>query len=395
MIEPSRHVPLRSEPWNQGGAVQAIDEIVGDALARFGGDQFWPAHPLDGGTSDGHSSIYVGAAGVIWALEYLKRVGTTKANFDFRPYLLQLLERTKREMATYEDYANNGSLLFGDMGTALLIMRLEPSSTLADLIHMRAAANTHLPIRELMWGMPGSMLACLSMSEITGEARWQAIYETQAERLIADLQETPDGPIWEQDLYDRHLKYLGPVHGYAGNMVPLLRGWEWLAEHQRARIADAVPRTLSKNAWRTDIGTSWRATVGHDKPPGLCQYCHGAPGMVVTFADAPFESAEFETLLVEGGQFSWAAGPLAKGSNLCHGTGGNGYAFLKLYRRTKDAMWLERARAFAMTAIAQCREARKEYGRGRYSLWTGDVGLAIYLWDCLTEAPHFPTIDIF
>ena len=395
MIEPSRHVPLRFVPWNQGEAVQAIDEIVGDALAHFGGDQFWPTHPLDGGKNDGHSSIYVGAAGVIWALEYLKRVGTTKANFEFRPYLLQLLERTKREMATYEDYANNGSLLFGDMGTALLIMRLEPSSTLADLIHTRAAANTHLPIRELMWGMPGSMLACLSMSEITGEARWQAIYKTQAERLIADLQETPDGPIWEQDLYDQHLKYLGPVHGYAGNMVPLLRGWEWLAEHQRARIADAVPRTLSKNAWRTDIGTSWRATVGHDKPPGLCQYCHGAPGMVATFADAPFESPEFETLLVEGGQFSWAAGPLAKGSNLCHGTGGNGYAFLKLHRRTRDAMWLERARAFAMTAIAQCREARKEYGRGRYSLWTGDVGLAIYLWDCLTEAPRFPTIDIF
>jgi len=27
MIEPSRHVPLRSEPWDQGAAVQAIDEI--------------------------------------------------------------------------------------------------------------------------------------------------------------------------------------------------------------------------------------------------------------------------------------------------------------------------------------------------------------------------------
>ena len=30
-----------------------------------------------------------------------------------------------------------------------------------------------------------------------------------------------------------------------------------------------------------------------------------------------------------------------------HGTGGNGYAFLKLYRRTGNTMWLERARAFA------------------------------------------------
>jgi hypothetical protein len=70
------------------------------------------------------------------------------------------------------------------------------------------------------------MIACLSMSEMTCEARWQAIYETQAERLIADLQKTADGRIWEQDLYGRHVKYLGPVHGYAGNMVPLLRGWE-------------------------------------------------------------------------------------------------------------------------------------------------------------------------
>ena len=47
-----------------------------------------------------------------------------------------------------------------------------------------------------------------------------------------------------------------------------------------------------------------------------------------------------------------------------------------------------------MNAIAQCREARVELGRGRFSLWTGDVGLAIYLWDCLTGQPHFPTIDV-
>ena len=117
--------------------------------------------------------------------------------------------------------------------------------------------------------------------------------------------------------------------------------------------------------------------------------------MVTTFADAPFASPELDALLVEGGAFTWTAGPLAKGSNLCHGTGGNGYAFLKLRRRTGDPIWLERARAFAMTAIAQCREARAELGRGRFSLWTGDVGLAIYLWDCITAQPHFPTVDVF
>ena len=100
-------------------------------------------------------------------------------------------------------------------------------------------------------------------------------------------------------------------------------------------------------------------------------------------------------MLLQGGKFVWNAGPLSKGSNLCHGTGGNGYAFLKLCRRTGDTTWLDRGRSFAMTAIAQCREERSELGRGRFSLWTGDVGLAIYLWDCLTAEPQFPTIDVF
>jgi hypothetical protein len=395
MIEQARHVPLRSVPWDPDIAAEAINEVVTDALAQFDDERFWPAHPLDG-IKDGHSSIYFGAAGVIWALDYLSREGATKARFDFRPSLPRLLENTKTEMATYE-YSENGSLLFGDLGTALLIMRLAPEPAIADIVYARTNANTNtqLPVRELMWGLPGSMLTCISMAEMTGETRWRAAFEAQAERLLADLQETDDSPIWVQSLYGRRQKYLGPVHGYAGNMIPLMRGWEWLTEGQRACIVDAVPRTLSRNAWRTDLGTSWHAVIQHDKPPCLCQHCHGAPGIVTTFADAPFTSPELEKLLLEGGEFTWAAGPLAKGSNLCHGTGGNGYAFLKLHRRTSDPVWLEHARAFAMTAIAQCREARQQLGRGRYSLWTGDVGLAIYLWDCLRAMPRFPTVDIF
>jgi hypothetical protein len=116
--------------------------------------------------------------------------------------------------------------------------------------------------------------------------------------------------------------------------------------------------------------------------------------MVTSFADAPFSNPPFEALLLEGGNLTWNAGPLAKGSNLCHGTGGNGYALLKLYQRTQDPLWLERARAFAMEGIDQVRAARAAFGHGRYSLWTGDVGLAVYLWDCTTGTPRFPTIDV-
>ena len=72
--------------------------------------------------------------------------------------------------------------------------------------------------------------------------------------------------------------------------------------------------------------------MGPEKQAREAEHCHGAPGMVTTFADAPFATPEFDALLLDGGRFAWAAGPLTKGSNLCHGTGGNGYAFLRLYR---------------------------------------------------------------
>jgi hypothetical protein len=280
------------------------------------------------------------------------------------------------------------------MGAALVAMRIDPAPAHADVVYERAKTKMDEPIRELMWGLPGSMLACVFMAEMTGEARWRSLYEMQAARLLDDLQETDKGPLWTQDLYGRHQQWLGPVHGYAGNMVALLRGWSWLTEDQRARVADAVPRTLAGTVARSELGANWPAIAGDHQPPRLVQHCHGAPGMVTTFADAPFTSPELAALLLEGGNLAWAAGPLAKGSNLCHGTGGNGYAFLKLYRRTKDALWLERARAFAMTAIAQCREKRAEVGRGRYSLWTGDVGLACYLEDCIDAEPRFPSVDV-
>ena len=66
-----------------------------------------------------------------------------------------------------------------------------------------------------------------------------------------------------------------------------------------------------------------------------------------------------------------------------------------LYRRTGDPRWLERARAFVMHGIGQVERDAARYGRGRYSLWTGDPGFAIYLWDCIRAQAAFPTLDVF
>jgi hypothetical protein len=137
----------------------------------------------------------------------------------------------------------------------------------------------------------------------------------------------------------------------------------------------------------------------------------GAVGLQRSYRDAPLmadllvrngawmghnaEAQAASVMMVAAGEAVWAAGPLAKGSNLCHGTGGNGYASLKLCQRAGNALWLQRARAFAMHGIAQTEAHAAQQGQMRYSLWTGDPGFAIYLWDCLRGRAEFPTLDVF
>ena len=115
------------------------------------------------------------------------------------------------------------------------------------------------------------------------------------------------------------------------------------------------------------------------------QWCHGAPGIVATLAHLLDEE-----LAVAGGELTWRAGPLSKGANLCHGTAGNGYAFLALHERTGDERWLTRARAFAMHAARQVEQSRSDHGHGRHTLWTGDLGTALYLADCVEGEGQLP-----
>src|SRR3954468_22382133 len=169
MIVPSRHRPLVHDAWSESAARAAMEEIAADAIDHFDPDGFWPGHPSGEGEKDGDPSFYKGAAGVIWALDYLHRAGAIGPAADFRPVLPKLIERTIADHAASSppDYEKHGSLMRGDMGAALLAMRLAPASSLADLVYRRAEANNALPIRELMWGMPGSMLAAIHMAAMT------------------------------------------------------------------------------------------------------------------------------------------------------------------------------------------------------------------------------------
>jgi hypothetical protein len=86
LYEPAQFDPLTDEPWDPAHVEDAIATIVADADAAFDLDALWPAHEWDGWEEPlPLKSLYVGAAGVIWALDALRRRGRAETSLDLAP----------------------------------------------------------------------------------------------------------------------------------------------------------------------------------------------------------------------------------------------------------------------------------------------------------------------
>ena len=396
VFDETRHEPLLSLLWSAQRARTTIARIVDETEARFRPGEWWPLHPNDVEDAETQPALplYHGACGVIWALGHLDAAGAARTHRDFTPELDALSTGVGRWLSSERIVAGGASYLLGE--TSVLMLRYGRTADRADADRLRAhiAANVEHPARELMWGAPGTMLAALFLFRRTGDARWADLFLASAQNLWSQLSSSQElgCRYWVQDLYGRKSTYLGAVHGFAGTAAALIAGRDLMTgedwDSWRTCIAQTVARTVTRERnlanWRTQLATGG---------PTLMQICHGAPGVLVCLRRFPGD--EIAPLLLAGAEAIWAAGPLRKGCNLCHGTAGNGYAFLALFERTRDSTWLRRARSFAMHAIAQFEADRARFGDLRYSLWTGDLGLAVYLWDCIRGRAAFPTIDVF
>jgi lantibiotic modifying enzyme len=398
--DPARHEPLRQIPWDEGQARTAIERIVSDVESRYTEDAYWPRHPLDREgekeTRPAATSLYNGACGVFWALRYLHSVGAVSLSGSCVVEFDRLLARNRGELGASAE-RDRASLMLGDTPIQMMRFDEEPTDQIEDALHNLIAGNVGHPARELLWGSPGTLLAALFLYERTGNRRWSDLFRLTADTLWNQLEWSPSQlcSYWTQDFMGRRWNHLGAMHGFVAAVPPLVRGRHLLDAGRWAAWEECIVNTVSRTADRSGAHANWRPQLDYttDVTKRLLQFCHGAPGFVICLAGLP--SAALDDLLLAAGENIWSAGPLTKGSNLCHGTGGNGYALLKLFQRTRDDRWLERARSFAMHGIAQTQADARRFGQSRYSLWTGDPGFAIYLWDCLRAEAQFPTLDIF
>lgn len=399
LFDPARHEPLEETDWHDEPVRGAIRQLVADIEDHRLPTGVWPLHPADDEGDEprsGFKSLNLGSAGVLWALWLLQRHGLVTLRLD---PVQGLWKADAGHAADPDSGALVPSLFMGRAGIELLLWRLSGSAAVADRLFTSVRDNIDNPTREAYWGAPGTMVAAWHLWQATGQTRWRTLFLDNVQALWSCWQfdEAAGCHLWTQDLYGKSVQYLGAAHGLAGNVYPLLLGAGLLDEAQRHSLHTRCLQTLQTLARTEGDAVNWPPGTYKPRPDGpsmLMQWCHGAPGMVMALSPWPAGSSPaLDALLLAAGRAIWAAGPLAKGPGLCHGTAGNGQALLALYRRTGDVLWLQRARAFAMHALAQQQRQRQALGRPRCTLWNGDAGLAVYLWQCLDGRPGMPTLD--
>lgn len=396
-----RHETLHDIPWDAARVHQGLADIVSDIEAAPRSPAgAWPVHARDAEPGDppgGFHGLYLGQAGVRWALWWLQRQGA-----------VSLAEDPARDIAAvhaaYLAAPDTGrvepSHFMGEAGILLAWWRLTGSVEAAERLHAVVRANLDHPSNEAFVGAPGTLLAAAHLWRATGQPRWRELLMHNADTVWQTWQrdEAAQCHLWTQLLYGKTVQYLGAGHGWAGNVFALLQAAELLEDDRRRELQRRCEHALATLARRDGAAVNWPPGTYVPRPNGprmLMQWCHGAPGLVTSLAGgfAPGVSPVIDELLLAGGQAIWQAGPLAKGAGLCHGSSGNALALLALHGRDAHGPWLARARAFAMHALAQRERERAAHPGPRATLWTGDAGLAVALWQCLQGRAGMPTLD--
>jgi lantibiotic modifying enzyme len=273
-----------------------------------------------------------------------------------------------------------------------------PDASRRDRLADLARASLASPALEPMQGHPGFMVLAAQLHARTGEERWAEFWSAGADRLLDEWRhdDALGAWLWTQRLGTNETRYLGAAHGLAGNVHVLRRGGDLLPAGRRDEVERRAVETLSRLAVVEDGRANWPGLAGEPLIRNeriRVQWCHGAVGVLTAMWDAAPDDDAWGELLLAAGRLVSEAGPIRDAPGLCHGTAGNAYALLALWRRTGDEQWLERARAFAQHAAAQVEERAARLGHGWHSLFTGDEGVALCLASCVAGDERLPVAD--
>lgn len=135
------------------------------------------------------------------------------------------------------------------------------------------------------------------------------------EDLIEDI--LPEQP-WKWD----GRQYLGPVHGEIGILTQIVLSDPVYAPKLQWKLLELLEMQEENGNWPVIPG----------KDVGLVQFCHGAPGFVISllairkYFTSPEIQEKIAKAIEKGRKCVWESGVLVKEPNVCHGATGNALA---------------------------------------------------------------------
>ncbi len=393
IYEPTEHEALTDAVFDRGKAQAFVVETVRTIDSIYDPNAGWPLHPEDDyGQEKGATNlgIYYGAAGTMWALARLaQRYDVTLRN-DYG----RAIDRCVEQYQTYPEESRVPSYWMGAAGIAFVKYLLTNELNALERCMRAAEGNSGNPTREFMWGSPGTVFPALLLRDRDADPRFDTLIRSVHDELWETWEpENQDGGLlWLQDMYGKRRRFVGAGHGAITNIAIFARAIDLLDVARRETFDSRLRAMLERYAIFDGEVANWY-TLGQPFEQKRMQWCHGAAGVITSLAALDQTDEIVEDLLRRGGNGVWQAGPLRKGPTLCHGTAGNGFALLQIGRRTRDEVWLERARCFAMHAIQQVYQWRAEFGMPSASLWTGDLGVATFVDAVIRNDPRILSHD--
>jgi hypothetical protein len=250
---------------------------------------------------------------------------------------------------------------------------------------------------ELLYGRAGFLWAALFVNKHLGDDTvpkdiLMPIIDAVLAGGRAGASDIKDCPL----MYRWHgTRYLGAANGLAGILHVLLHFP--LPSEDAEDVKGTLRYLISK---RFPHSGNYPSSEGNPRDK-LVQWSHGATGMAITLSKAAQvfpNDRELRDAAIEAGEVVWKSG-LVKKVGLADGISGNAYAFLSLYKLTKDSIYEERAKSFSSflydNARALAVEGQDLTGCNGYSLFHGLAGTACLWFDLIApDKSRFPGYEL-
>uniref|UniRef100_A0A336MBR5 LanC-like protein 3 homolog n=1 Tax=Culicoides sonorensis TaxID=179676 RepID=A0A336MBR5_CULSO len=376
-------------------------------------------HPLKNGGSNRRGDLYVGDAGIAYMLIKIHQNLKNLLSIPALEYAKVYVESAKENLSTYPD--KSCAFLSGNAGiyaVSAVINNLSDnqSGVQADIkSYLKGLSVCTKPSfggtdstgDEFLVGRAGYLAGIYYMNQNINpiQIKNSIIVEIctmmiNKGRMYAEEQEL-DIPIMYQ-YHDR--EYLGAAHGLCSILWAFLESpwYAWKSE-------DGIYPNISITKYN-DIKETIDYLLEIQDPEGgfpsklnsfdkkLIHWCHGAPGVIYLLAKAYliFNEEKYLDGCKKCAENIWNKGLLFKGPGICHGIAGNGYAFLMMFRLTRNQKYLYRAHKFMEFLTNDHFKKNARIPDRPYSLYEGLAGTVCFLIDLLNpEKAMFPFMDVF